>query len=70
MKRPPIHEPGTIITRGFSGRYPESFFKHLEEILGVKFIYCAPRLIEAEKIEIRPLPPPTGKLYYIDAKYE
>jgi len=69
MKKLPIHEPGTTITHGFRGRYPTSFFKHLEKILGIKFVYLKPKTTN-KKIEVQPLSPPSGKLYYIEPKYK
>ena len=54
---------------GFKHKYPDGFFKTLEKLLGVKFTKNKATLIPREEIEVKPLPPPSGTIYYIDFKY-
>jgi hypothetical protein len=42
----------------------------LAKDLGIKWTYPSAQTIPKEKIEVRPLLPPTGKLYYFEVKYE
>ncbi len=63
------HSPGSTIFRGFQYRYPQSFLDDLAKALGIKWVKCDPTTIDKNKIEVKPLPPPSGKLYYCEAKY-
>jgi len=55
---------------GFSHRYPQSFLDELAKAWGFKWTKCPPKSILTEDISVCPLEPPTGKLQYIDIKYE
>lgn len=44
--------------------------ENLAKALGIKWTYVAAQTIPKEKIKVCPLPPPTGKLNYIEAKYK
>jgi len=61
MRRMPF-----VMRGNWSKEWMESFAK----TMGVKFIWLEPTLISKEKIEISPLSPPSGKLYYFTVKYE
>ena len=42
----------------------------LAKSLGIKWTYPSAKTIPAEKIEVRPLSPPSGNLYYTEIKYK
>lgn len=56
------------IFRGFTHRYPQSFLDKFAEIMGIKWSKVKFKIIDSEKIRIKPLSPPSGKLYYFDVK--
>ena len=53
---------------GFTYRYPKSFLEKLAKDLGFKWTYVKATCIPKEDIEIRPLPPPSETLYFLDYK--
>lgn len=54
---------------GFKNRYPQSFLDNLAKALGIKWTKAKPTLIDPKDVEVRPLPPPSGTLYYMEVKY-
>ena len=52
------------------GRYPQSFLDELAKAMGIKWAKVKSECIPTEKIDIRPLALPIGKLYYVETKYE
>ena len=42
----------------------------LAKALGIKWTYVSAQTIPKEKVEVCTLPPPSGKLIYIEAKYK
>jgi len=61
-----MHRTPFVMRGNFSKEWLEDFAK----AMGVKLTYPSATTIPAEKIEVRPLPPPSGKLYYVEAKYK
>lgn len=53
---------------GFRHSYPQSFLDELAKAYGFKWTKVEWKLYDGE-IEVRPLPPPTGELYYCEFKY-
>jgi hypothetical protein len=55
---------------GFQHRYPQAFLDELAKMMGIEWIPVNPTLVPKENISVQPLPPPCGKLYYIETKYK
>lgn len=55
---------------GFTHRYPQSFLDKLAKDLGIKWTKCIPQTLAQEEVEIKPLNPPTSKLYYFKINYK
>lgn len=54
---------------GFKGRYPQKFLDELAKTLGIKWTKVEFKAVPKEKVEVKPLGPPSGVLYYVDMKY-
>lgn len=54
---------------GFKHKYSQEFLDWLEKELGIKWIKCPPKTIPTDKVEIKPLSPPSNKVHYIDIEY-
>jgi len=61
-----MHRTPFVMRGNFSKEWMEQFAKDM----GFEWTYVAAQTIPKEKIEVRPLPPPTGRLNYIEAKYK
>lgn len=55
---------------GFKHIYSKEFLDRLAKELGFEWTFLAPKSIPSEEISVNPLPPPTGKLYYCEFKYD
>jgi len=55
---------------GFHRKYPKEFLDKLAKVFGFEWKSCTARLVDKDKVEVKPPPPPSEKLYYMDIKYE
>lgn len=54
---------------GFKHKYPQEFLDQLAKDLGFEWIPVKFETIPYDKVEVKPLPPPNGKIYYMEVKY-
>ena len=55
---------------GFQHRYPQSFLDELARSTGTKWVKPSLKTIPKELVQVSPLGPPSGIVYYIDFKYK
>jgi hypothetical protein len=55
---------------GFKHRYPQSFLDKLAKAWGFKWTKVEFKQVDAKDVEVSPMPPPSGQLYYIEMKYD
>jgi len=53
---------------GFKYKYSQEFLDQLAKEFGFEWTLVKPQLIDKDEISISPLPPPSGKLYYMNIK--
>ena len=54
----------------FKHKYPQKFLDELAEAMGIEWIPVKPSLVPRDLVEVKPLPPPSGKLYHLESKYK
>ena len=54
----------------FKYKYSQKFLDELAKAMGIEWIPVKPTLVPKELVSEHPLPPPSGKLYYIETKYK
>jgi hypothetical protein len=50
----------------FKNKYPQEFLDRLADALGIKWTKVKPQLVDRDSFEVKPLPPPSGVLFYMD----
>jgi len=55
---------------GFQYRYPQKFLDNLAKWYGFEWTPVNPTLVPWYIVSVHPMPPPSGKLYYIEIKYK
>jgi len=52
----------------FKYKYPQKFLDELAEAMGIEWTPVKAHLVPKENISVKPLPPPSAELYYIEMK--
>lgn len=64
-----VFKPPTSKIFGFTNKYSQSFLDDLAKACGFKWTKVLFKTIDSKDIPVKPLDPPSGILYYFDAKY-